>query len=101
MNLNVNRNHITIAGHHFLLALEHSLRETRSALYDFSVESNLYHALGMLTAALNLEVIDNKQHARLAKLANNAASMRREELISKQPLHSLSAMHAITKERAA
>ncbi len=98
----MSRDHITIAWHHFLLALEHSLRSTRTALYDFSVESNRYHALGMLTAAMNLEAIDFKQYERLAALVNNAAVLRREELIGKMPLHSHRALIALTRgERAA
>lgn len=98
----MSRDHITIAWHHFLLALEHSLRSTRTALYDFSVESNRYHALGMLTGAMNLEAIDFKQYERLAGLVNNAAVLRREELIGKMPLHSHRALLVLTKgERAA
>ncbi|MBU1330895.1 MAG: hypothetical protein KJ884_02030 [Gammaproteobacteria bacterium] len=98
----MSRDHITIAWHHFLLALEHSLRETRTALYDFSVESNRYHALGILTGAMNLEAIDFKQYERLAELVNNAAALRREELIGKMPLHSHRALLVLAKgERAA
>ena len=98
----MSRDHITIAWHHFLLALEHSLRSTRTALYDFSVESNRYHALGMLTGAMNLDVIDFKQYERLAGLVNNAAVLRREELIGKMPLYSHRALIVLTRgERAA
>ena len=96
----MNPNHLSIAMHHFLLSFYHSLRECRGALYDFSIESNFYHGLGLITAALNLEAIEYNQHVCLAEMLINAAALRREELISKQPAHSRIALTAYQAKRA-
>lgn len=94
-------NHLTIAMQQFLLALIYEMKDCRTAQYDFAVDSRCYHALGQVAAALNLEAIDGKQYDRLTAMVLNAASLRREELLLKQPVHSLIALQAYQQAKAA
>lgn len=84
----------------FLQALLNEIKECRIAPYDFVVENRCYHALGQLAAALNLEAISGKEYDRLSALLLNASSLRREELVAKQPLHSRTALQAYQQARA-
>ena len=94
-------NHLPIAMQQFLLALNYEIRDCRRAKYDFEVESRSYHGLGQLCAALNLEAIDGKQYDRLSAIVLNAAALRREELLLKQPVHSRIALQAYQQAKAA
>ncbi|NMZ68848.1 hypothetical protein SAMN05216370_0887 [Pseudomonas peli] len=93
-------NQLTIVFHQFLQALLNEIKECRLAPYDFAVENRCYHALGQLAAALNLEAIDGQQYDRLSALLLNAAALRSEELLTKQPLHSRPALYAYLQARA-
>lgn len=84
----------------FLQALLNEIKECRIAPYDFVVENRCYHALGQLSAALNLDAIKVQQYDRLSALLLNAAGLRREELLDKQPLHSRTALQAYQQARA-
>lgn len=93
-------NPLTIVFHQFLQALLQEIKECRVAPYDFVVENRCYHALGQLAAALNLEAISGKEYERLSALLLNAASLRREELLTNHSLHSLLALRAHQQARA-
>lgn len=84
----------------FLAALACSLKECRNGRFNFSVQESMYHALGMLAAALNLEAITDAQYSRLSRLALNAGSVRRHELLKDLPPHSRTALPG-PAERAA
>lgn len=84
----------------FLQVLLNEIKECRIAPYDFVVENRCYHALGQLAAALNLDAISGKEYDRLSALLLNAASLRHEELLTKQSLHSLASLRAHQQARA-
>ena len=97
----MNPNHPTIAMQQFLLGLIYEIKDCRTALYDFVVDSRCYLALGHIVGALNLGAIDGNQYDRLTAIVLNAAALRREELLLKQPLHSRIVLQAYLQAKAA
>lgn len=83
----MNPNHLSIAMHHFLVVLSCSIKECRYALNAQQVERRQYCAIGMVTAALNLEAITHATYNHLTSMVINAAALRRCELIFSAKLH--------------